>query len=469
VLEVSPDVFTRFQRFYNSIKLVADAVTLAVAFGLAFFTRFTWFEWESLPPMQETLETLGLVLLIFPLVFRASNLYTTNRSRSHISEVFEVFKATAMSTLLLVGVSYFIRDRYSRLTVVLFAGFAFVMVSGVRLSFRFVFNELRRRGVNLKTILVVGAGDLGRRVVETIESHRELGFKVTGLLTRKQEKVGTEVLGVPVVGHFSDLEKVLDEKPVDQVILAMPLEEQPLMRSLMEVLALRTVDVKVVPDLFSYVTLRGGLEEFGGLPIISLQGDPMEGWNRIAKRLFDVLVSSVAMLLLFPVLLVLAVLVKLTSRGPVLYSQERMGIDGQLFHMYKFRTMRVDAEKEGAKFATADDPRRTPIGTFLRKTSLDELPQFWNVFVGDMSLVGPRPERPVFIEEFKKQIPRYHLRHMVKSGITGWAQVNGLRGNTSIKDRIDYDLYYIENWSLLFDLKILVRTAFGGFLSKNAY
>ncbi|MDP1821868.1 MAG: undecaprenyl-phosphate glucose phosphotransferase [Archangium sp.] len=462
-------MFTRFQRFYNSIKLVADLVTLLIAFAMAWYTRFTWFEWVTLPPPQETLETLVLISVIFPLIFRGSNLYTTNRGRSHISEVFEVFKATALSTLVLVGVSYFIRERYSRLTVAIFAGYAFVGVAMVRLAFRAIFNELRRRGVNLKTILVVGAGTLGQRVVETIEQHRELGFKVTGLLTRRPEKVGTKVLNVPVVGLFGDLEKVLDAQPVDQVILALPLEEQPQMRDLMEVLALRTIDVKVVPDLFSYVTLRGGLEEFGGLPIISLQGAPMEGWNRIAKRAFDILASSVAMLLLAPVMAVLAILVKLTSRGPVLFAQERMGIDGQLFHMYKFRTMKADAEKDGAQFATAGDPRRTSIGTFLRKTSLDEVPQFWNVFVGDMSLVGPRPERPVFIEEFKKQIPRYHLRHMVKSGITGWAQINGLRGNTSIKDRIDYDLYYIENWSLMFDLKILVRTALGGFLSKNAY
>ena len=462
-------MFTRFQRFYNSIKLVTDLVALVIAFAAAWYTRFTWFPFEGLPPAQETLETIGLILVIFPLMFRGSNLYTTNRGRSHISEVFEVFKATALATLVLVGVSYFIRERYSRLTVVLFAAYAFLAVSSVRLGFRTIFNELRRRGVNLKTILVVGAGTLGQRVVETIEQHRELGFTVTGLLTRKPEKLGSKILNVPVVGLFSDLAKVLDEKPVDQVILALPLEEQPQMRELMEVLALRTIDVKVVPDLFSYVTLRGGLEEFGGLPIISLQGAPMEGWNRIAKRVFDILVASLALLFLAPWMVVLAILVKLTSRGPVLFAQERMGIDGQLFHMYKFRTMKVDAEKDGAQFATASDPRRTPIGTFLRRTSLDEVPQFWNVFAGDMSLVGPRPERPVFIEEFKKQIPRYHLRHMVKSGITGWAQINGLRGNTSIKDRIDYDLYYIENWSLMFDLKILVRTALGGFLSKNAY
>jgi Undecaprenyl-phosphate glucose phosphotransferase len=237
----------------------------------------------------------------------------------------------------------------------------------------------------------------------------------------------------------------------------------------MEQLALRTVDVKVVPDLYQYITLYGGLEEFGGLPIISLQGDPMEGWSRVAKRLFDVLFSLVALLLTGPIMLVTALAVKLTSRGPILYAQERMGIDGSTFHILKFRTMRTDAELAGAMMASKEDPRRTPIGTFLRKYSIDELPQFFNVLMGDMSLVGPRPERPVFIEEFKRQIPRYHLRHKVKAGITGWAQINGLRGQTSIQKRIEYDLYYIENWSLLMDLKILVRTALGGFLSKNAY
>ena len=464
-----PVVFTRFQRFYNSIKLLADLVTLALAFALSYWARFSLLPSEAPPPMRETVETLLLSLVIFPAIFRTSNLYTTNRSRSHIEEVFELFKATLLSTLVLVGVSYFIRERYSRLTIALFATFAFVGLSAVRLAFRALFNELRRRGVNLKTILVVGAGSLGERVVDTIEQHRELGFTVTGLLTRRAEKIGSTVRGVPVVGHFSDLAQVLDANPVDQVILALPLEEQPQTRELMEILALRTVDVKIVPDLFSYVTLRGGLEEFGGLPIISLQGAVLEGWNLIFKRLFDLLLSGLALVVLAVPMAVLAVLVKLSSKGPVFYAQERMGMDGHLFHMYKFRTMRTDAEAAGARMTTENDPRRTALGTFLRKTSLDELPQFWNVFVGDMSLVGPRPERPVFIEEFKKQIPRYHLRHMVKSGITGWAQVNGLRGNTSIKDRIDYDLYYIENWSLLFDLKILLRTAFGGFLSRNAY
>ncbi len=461
-------MFNRFQRFYNSIKLSADVLVLIAAFALAYWTRFfSGLPHESIPELDATLSSLLLVLVIFPVTFRQSNLYTTNRSRSHIAEVFEIFKATVFATLILVGVTYFFRERYSRATILLFVGYAFVGVSTVRVAFRVLFNELRRRGYNLKSILVVGAGELGQRVIETIDSHRELGFRVTGVLTRKAAKLGTDVKGAKVVGMIEDVEKVLDASPVDQVIIALPIEESSAMKELMERLALRTVDVKVVPDLYQYITLRGGLEEFGGLPIISLQGGPLEGWNLIAKRAFDLLLSITALVLALPLMLLVSLLVKLTSKGPVLFSQERMGMDGRTFQMLKFRTMKTDAQSEA--MATPDDPRRTAIGRLLRQSSLDELPQFFNVLKGEMSLVGPRPERPVYIEEFKKQIPRYHLRHLVKSGITGWAQVNGLRGQTSIQKRIEFDLYYIENWSLMLDLKILIRTALGGFLSKNAY
>jgi len=256
---------------------------------------------------------------------------------------------------------------------------------------------------------------------------------------------------------------------VDQVLIALPIEDHHTVKQLMEELTLRTVDVKVVPDLYQYITLCGGFEEFGGLPIISLQGGPLDGWSVIAKRSFDILFSLFALVLTAPAMLLVALAVRLSSRGPVLYRQERMGLDGRTFPILKFRTMRLDAEDTGAQMASAVDLRRTAFGTFLRKYSIDELPQFLNVLRGDMSLVGPRPERPVFIENFKRQIPRYHLRHKVKAGITGWAQVNGLRGQTCIQKRIEYDLYYIENWSFFLDLKILVRTALGGFLSKNAY
>ncbi|MCI0574162.1 MAG: undecaprenyl-phosphate glucose phosphotransferase [Myxococcaceae bacterium] len=463
-------MFSRLQRFYNSIKVATDAVMLAFAFALAYLTRFFGpVVPEDIPSTESSVVSLALVLVIYPVVFHQARLYTTNRVRTHIAEAFEVFKAVITGTLILVAVTYFLRERYSRLTLGIFAVYAFLLVASMRLVMREALNQVRRRGFNLKSILVVGAGALGERVVQTVEGHRELGFRVVGVLARKAEQVGSEVAGAPVVGTVDEVEGFLDREPLDQVILALPTEDHDLIKALMERLALRTVDVKVVPDLFQYVTLYGGLEEFGGLPIVSLQGGPLHGWNLVFKRLFDIVFALVAILLAAPVMLVVAVLVKLSSRGPVLFKQERMGMDGSTFHILKFRTMRTDAEVGGAVMASAGDPRRTALGTFLRRSSLDELPQLFNVLWGDMSLVGPRPERPVFIEEFKKQIPRYHLRHKVKSGITGWAQINGLRGQTSIQKRIEYDLYYIENWSLALDFKILMKTALGGFLSKNAY
>jgi Undecaprenyl-phosphate glucose phosphotransferase len=462
--------FGRFQRFYTSIKVVTDVVVLAVAFGLAYLTRFHGpFVPEQIPDPVDSFVSLVMALVIFPVTFHQARLYATNRARTNIGEVFELFKATITATLILVALTYFTRERYSRLTLGIFLVYAFVMVSATRLVFRQILSAVRKRGRNLKTILVIGAGELGQRTIETVESHLELGFRVVGVLTRHPFKVGTTLAGAPVVGLIDQVDHILDKAPVDMVMIALPIEDQPLVKNLMEQLALRTVDVKVVPDLYQYITLCGGLEEFGGLPIISLQAGPLHGWNLVAKRFFDVIFASLALLIASPVMLVTALLVKLTSRGPILYRQERMGMDGELFQILKFRTMRSDAEVEGAVMASKDDPRRTPIGTFLRQSSIDELPQLFNVLRGDMSLVGPRPERPVFIEEFKKQIPKYHLRHKVKAGITGWAQINGLRGQTSIQKRIEYDLYYIENWSLLLDLKILVRTALGGFLSRNAY
>lgn len=461
-------MFNRFQRFYDSIKIATDIVVLTVAFGLAYATRYYGFPHPTLP-VSDTLVTLGMVLVIFPVTFHQSRLYATNRSRTHIGEVFEIFKATIIGTLIIVALTYFTRERYSRIFFAFFVLYAFILVSATRLGLRQTLNEIRKRGYNLKSILLIGAGELGQRVIETIEIHRELGFRITGILTRHPEKVGTTIKGIPVVGQVSDVESVLNRSRAEQVLIALPIEDQGLVKQLMEQLALRTVDVKVVPDLYQYITLCGGLEEFGGLPIISLQGGPLDGWNLIAKRLFDFLLALCVLLIASPLMLVIAILIKVTSRGPVLFRQERAGMDGKTFEILKFRTMYTGAETSGVKMASRHDPRRTPLGALLRRTSLDELPQLFNVLVGDMSLVGPRPERPIFIEEFKRQVPKYHLRHKVKSGITGWAQVNGLRGQTSIQKRIEYDLYYIENWSLLLDVKILVRTALGGFLSKNAY
>jgi Undecaprenyl-phosphate glucose phosphotransferase len=328
---------------------------------------------------------------------------------------------------------------------------------------------LRLKGRNLQRILVVGASDLGREITYKLQAHRELGLEVVGFLDDDRGKLGRQVMGVPVLGTLNEIEDVIAERAVDQVYIALPLDAHRKMVRVMQQVGRSCVEVKLVPDVLQYATLKSSLEDLDGTPVINLSQVPLQGWQSLAKRMMDLAISLASALVLVPILPWVALAVWLEDRGPVFYRQERMGLDGRPFQILKFRSMRVDAEKTtGPIWAVEDDPRRTRVGAFLRRTSLDELPQLWNVIKGEMSIVGPRPERPSFVSQFKRKIPQYMLRHRVKSGITGWAQVHGWRGNTSIKKRIQYDLYYIENWSLKLDLKILWMTFRQGLL-KNAY
>ncbi len=467
-------MFKRYHQLFVALRVLLDAAIVAVAFAGAYSIRFgspKTFPYAELPPMRETWLVGALSIVLWPLCLRSMGLYRAQRQRTALDEVFSVFKATLVAGLLLVAVTYFWREsRYSRGALLIFTGLAFVGVALVRFVFKEVLQFVRRRGFNLRYVLVLGAGRLARQVIEAVDQHKELGFRVIGCLSLTQKRVGGHVAGAEIIGTVRELPKVLASRGVDQVLVALPSRASNKLPRIMEVLSDTTVDVKLVPDVYQYATLFGGLEEWGGLPIVNLQSMGVLGLGAIAKRLFDLVFSAAALVILSPLLAALAAAVKLTSRGPVLFAQERVGLDGKPFRMLKFRTMQSDAEAHtGPMFAQPNDVRTTRIGRFLRRTSLDELPQLFNVFVGDMSLVGPRPERPVFIDQFRRRIPRYQLRHMVKAGMTGWAQVNGLRGNTSIEKRVEYDLYYIEHWSLYFDLKILARTVAFGFLSRNAY
>ncbi|TMA32673.1 MAG: undecaprenyl-phosphate glucose phosphotransferase [Deltaproteobacteria bacterium] len=450
-------MFKRHHQLFTALRVLLDLCFVAAAFGGAYALRFgspkTW-PYPELPQTRETLIVAALALVIWPLSFRAVGLYRAQRQKTPLDEMFGVFKATLVAGLLLVALTYFIREaRYSRGMLALFSTLSFLAVALERVFFKEVLQMVRRRGYNLRYILVLGAGRLARQVLEQVDLHKELGFWPVGCLSVTRKRVGTSVTGTEVIGTVRDLPHVLAQKAVDQVLVALPSRSMHHLPRIMEVCADTTVDVKLVPDVYQYATLFGGLEEFGGLPIVNLQSTGMLGINAVAKRIFDTIFSAIFLAALSPLLLVLAVLV-----------------DGKAFPMLKFRTMRSDAESlTGPVFAQAEDPRVTQLGRWLRRTSLDELPQLLNVLAGDMSLVGPRPERPVFIERFRRRIPRYQLRHMVKAGMTGWAQIHGLRGNTSIQKRVEYDLYYIEHWSLLLDLRILARTVAFGFLSRNAY
>jgi Undecaprenyl-phosphate glucose phosphotransferase len=432
---------------------------------------------KGIPPLSHYLLLLPFICALWPAVLYFHGLYRLRRGRSRIDEFFAILFSVLIASALTLGATLYVRVyyaqaeewEYSRAALALFVVLDLVAINASRAALR---RWLRRRyaaGENVKRVLVAGAGELGRRVADTLLAHRDLGYRVVGFLD--DERTDTTEEGVPVLGRLADAMQVAGQYRVDQLYIALPLEEHARMVQLIRSVSNECVDIKVVPDLVQYATIRADLEDLDGIPIISLNEVPLRGWSSMAKRVMDMVVGSIALLLFSPAFLAIALAIRWRGgSGPILLRQERMTLDGKTFYIYKFRTMVVDAERDtGPVWAQPEDPRRTPVGVWLRRFNLDELPQFLNVILGDMSLVGPRPERPPFVLEFKRRIPQYMLRHRVKSGITGWAQVNGWRGNTSLEKRIEYDLYYIENWSLLLDVKILILTLFRGFGQKHAY
>jgi Undecaprenyl-phosphate glucose phosphotransferase len=400
--------------------------------------------------------------------FRAFGLYRPRRIGSRLSEVADIAKASSLASLVLVTTMTFAFREYdfSRAVIVYFWLFSIAAVSWARYVFREALRFARRRGYNQRYAVVVGGGELAEHVIGRLRARPDTGIQVIGVVGDSKEAVG----GVPWLGAYADLGAVLTARPVDQVVIALAHEDAARLPGLLEAIGDEPVTIHVVPDLFRFTSLRGGIEEFEGVPFVHLRESPLHGWNAVAKRIFDVVFAGALLVALSPLLALLAFLVRLTSRGPVLYRQERMGLDGQRFGMLKFRTMKVDAEVlSGPVWAQEGDARRTPIGAFLRRFSLDELPQLVNIVRGEMSLVGPRPERPVFVERFRQTVPGYMLRHKVKSGLTGWAQINGLRGNTSLEKRIEYDLQYIERWSFWLDVKIIALTVVRVLTDRNAY
>jgi Undecaprenyl-phosphate glucose phosphotransferase len=463
-------------QLFMGMFVAADLGVLALTWALAYVLRFVLPVipvTKGTPPVVNYLTLLPVIFAIWGLVFRAGGLYDPMRGQAGGSERRRIVRGASLAMLIFTAVSFVFFEKAYSLSRLMLLYFYVLGTAGIifeRATLREVLREARRRGFNLRHVLIVGDGDLARAVADGMARHPELGLKVQGFLTDDSARVGAKVGAVPVCGLWDEVAEVVGRGGVDQVVLALPFEAMPRLDSLISRLDSAAVDIKVVPDVERFVSLKSGIEEFEGLPVISLRATPLVGWNRVAKRTMDIAIAALALLVAAPLLAVIAVLVKLSSRGPVLFSQERMGLDGRVFRVWKFRTMRTDAEEaSGPVWAVADDPRRTRVGGVLRRLSLDELPQLLNVLRGEMSLVGPRPERPVFIDEFRRHVPRYMLRHMVRAGITGWAQVNGWRGNTSIEQRIQYDLYYIENWSLLLDLKILALTFVRGFAHKNAY
>tara|TARA_B100000686_G_scaffold255335_1_gene266770 strand:- start:49 stop:1251 length:1203 start_codon:yes stop_codon:yes gene_type:complete len=386
-------------------------------------------------------------------------------------EFYQLLRGTFTLFLLTLVAAFFYRDfSYSRVHTLYFLICYLNLLFLSRFLTRWSLEWLHKRGKNVESILLIGEGDTASKFIEKLERFKTLGIVLFGVIETGSKIKSKIPENIPKLGGINELSSIIQAHEIDQVFIALSSEEQQCLPELKEILAEQWVDVRIIPDLGTFQTLHTEVESFEDMPIVTVVQSPMTGWNQVLKRIIDIFGASIALVLFSPFMLIIAIVIRLTSSGPCLYGQERMGLDGRTFNALKFRSMHFDAESEtGAVWASENDERRTKFGTFLRKYSLDELPQLFNVFKGEMSLVGPRPERPVFIDQFKSQIPNYMLRHKVKAGITGWAQINGWRGNTSLEKRIEFDLYYIERWSIWFDIKILFLTFYRGFFGTNAY
>jgi Undecaprenyl-phosphate glucose phosphotransferase len=455
----------RERRLWLVLALAAgDAAAATAALVGAYIVRFETTLIPTplgVPPVGPYVSLLVLLLPLHAVSLRAVGLYEYRHERTKADEAFVVLQGVTLATLLLVASTFFFRSfSYSRWFMVVFWALDVFAVFGVRLAIRDVVRALRRHGRFVRRALVVGAGPLGQEVVRRLRAHPEFGVRVVGYLDDRVP-VGERVEGREVLGGCEAVTRVLTDYRVHLLFLALPLEAHHEVLKVLNAIEGELVDVKMVPDVLQFVTLRAAVEELEGLPVISLAQSPITGWSRVLKRGMDLVLAALGLVVLAPTLGLIALLIRRSSPGRVLYRQERMGLDGRSFRMLKFRTMPEDAEAEtGPVWSVEGDTRPTPVGRVLRRFSLDELPQLWNVLKGDMSLVGPRPERPFFVHQFKTLIPQYMLRHKVKAGLTGWAQVNGLRGNTSLEKRLEYDLYYIQNWSLALDVKILILTLY---------
>ncbi|MGH9456070.1 MAG: undecaprenyl-phosphate glucose phosphotransferase [Thermoanaerobaculia bacterium] len=464
------------QRKYETLAAIyvaIDATASALAIVAAYWLRFAV---EVIPVTKGHQEfwvyarILPLIMLVFPLAFAVQGLYRIRPTRTPAEEGLGVAVATVLGALGMSGLLLWIRPEgilveYSRATLAIFMAceVSFVMIG--RTVVRRVLQARYRKGKSLERVLIAGSGELAKAVVARLRSHQELGFAVAGYVADAGEIPGLERLG-----GIADAEKAIAERAIDHVFVALPHDSSKETMALLDRLTREMVSIHVVPDLLQFMALRSRVEDVDGLPTINLSETPLEGWSLAVKRLFDVVFALAALVVSAPLMAAIAIAIRLEDRGPVFYRQRRMGLDGIAFEIVKFRSMRLDAETDvGAKWAEKDDPRRTRVGRWIRAWSLDELPQLWNVIRGDMSLVGPRPERPEFVALFRAEYPHYMLRHKVRAGMTGWAQVHGWRGNTSVRMRLEHDLYYIENWSLLLDLKILLLTLRHGLRHENAY
>ncbi len=468
--------------------LLSDVLAIGLSFLYTYLFRFYAYiipvdPAKGVPRIGSYLVLLPIFVTAHLFVFYLQGFYKARLRRTRLEDFVTICLNALVSVLIVLGLlGYF--NAYSQGSAPLFRftlikpSHVFLAIYGLAVVFTISFfrnqiyyfmNRRYARGLNLQNVLVVGAGELGRTVAGKLIEYKDLGFVVKGFLD-DDLPVGEKILldgGLPILGRVEDVDKIIERENIQELYVALSLARYSEIVETLQIVNRYPVNVRIVPDFFQLLTLKAMVHDLDGFPVISIDEVPLQGAGKVIKRLSDIVVSGLGLVVLLPFFLIVALLIKLTSRGPVFYHQERVGNDGRRFRIHKLRTMVRNAERNGPQMCQPDDPRMTRLGRFLRKFSLDEVPQLVNVFKGEMSLVGPRAERPEFVREFTDTIPKYMLRHKVRAGLTGWAQVNGLRQDTSIEKRLEYDFYYIQNWSLTFDIKILWKTLRGGFIDKS--
>lgn len=450
-----------------------DACIIAFSYVAAYYIRLESgiFPIDEFAGRLDTSTYILPVILIVPLyllLYAVFYLYTPKRVQGRRLELSNIIKANTVGLLIFIVALYMIEMvHFSRQMIFIFYGINIVLETLGRNAIRYILRSFRERGYNLKHILLVGYSRAAEAYIDRIIANPQWGYLVRGILD-DHVKSGTIYKGVKVLGRIDNLMVILPENRLDEIAITLSINEYARLEEIVNMCEKSGIHTKFIPDYNHMIPTKPYTEDLLGLPVINIRNVPLTNTiNMVAKRIMDIVGASMALVLFSPIMLLVAALIKVTSPGPILFKQERVGLHNRPFQMYKFRSMEVREEKNG--WTTKNDPRVTTIGKIIRKLSIDELPQLYNVLCGDMSLVGPRPERPFYVEKFKEEIPRYMVKHQVRPGMTGWAQINGYRGDTSIRKRIDCDLYYIENWTVGLDIKILFLTIFKGFINKNAY
>lgn len=461
-------------QLFVSLLVLADACAVSLAWVGSYLLRFAYLPVDpdkGVPSLTgQFLPMLPLVVAAHLFIFYRIGLYRARRTGRLGRELRDIGRAFLVAVVAAILIDYAMpaTNKISRQFMLTYALLGATFFGLFRATVRMILRALRRRGWNRRTVVVVGTGRAAQQFVHALRANAWTGMEVLYFVDdRPEESRPHKLLGLPVHGPFARLPDLLDDQPPDGVVLALPNEQADRTNEVLKLLDLSFADVRLVPEIDPAYSIHANVSVLDGVPVLSLRQTPLQGYNAILKRSFDIIIGGLCLLIALPALALIALLIKLSSPGPVLYKQRRTGLDGRQFDIYKFRTMRIDAEARGPVWSQTDDPRRTRIGRFLRRTSLDELPNLLNVIRGEMSLVGPRPERPEFIARFRHEIPRYMLRHKMKAGMTGFAQVNGYRGDTSLRKRIQHDLHYIRNWSLKLDLQILARTLTGVWFSRH--